>query len=165
MKKKQALRESVKKSVVKGKARVSDCFSDITGVLTHSISDATFLFSSLLAVSIVYTHHEFANGVIGKALTTSKNPIAVWILANTAKFLGLTLFVPTVTQLSPSVRTWAAVVIVVWTYLMPAESVFAYALLSGCLLVYFKAKFLPTRLFLLVTILILVSLEFFKIRF
>lgn len=144
--------------------RTLDVTTDLFLLAIRLFRDPYIAVTLMLAAVFLVTHKDFSNAAVGKLLSKSTSPLAKWLLANSAKFVGAVIFLPAVLSLKSSSRVPVILALVAWLYIAPAETIVGYSVMSVLFTVYFRALLLTTRL-LAITILIgLVFAEYFSFK-
>lgn len=139
--------------------------SDISGTLTRAISSTLVLLATISAVVIVHTHHkDFAKGIFGATLSKSTSPIAVWIVANSKKSLGMITFLPSILSAPTKDRVLISLVVFFLVFSLPVQEMWHYVSQSLLVLIYFRCRMMATRVSVIFAIIACVVFEIYTIH-
>jgi len=140
--------KNVAKKVKNSVFDLNGAISDISGALTRSLSNPTVLLTALAVLAVVVTQSTIfeATGVIGKWTTANpENPLAIWIVANKTKFVGLLIALPTVLASPKHLQVLLAIASFFWVIVVPESTVYQYLFQSLALHAYFRVSHPSSR--------------------
>jgi len=132
---------------------LNGAFADISSSLTSSLSKPTVLLAALAVLAVVVTNDTVftATGFIGKWTTANpENPLAIWIVANKAKFMGLLIAAPTIFAAPKSLQVMLAIASFFWVMIVPESTVYQYVFQSLAMHTYFRVKHPDSRMLIIV---------------
>jgi len=104
---------------------------------------------AVLAV-VVTSDTIFTTGFIGTwTKANAENPVAIWITANSKKFLGLLVAAPTIFASPKNIQALLAVASFFWIMIVPESTVYQYLFQALALHTYFRVKNPDSRMIII----------------
>lgn len=126
--------------------------SDALNILRSVLQVPIFAVMVVLVFAVVLTSGPtVSSGPIGKLVNDSiaqNGTFGLWVRDNPSKFFGMLIFLPSVYTVPSAYSYIAAVVSVLWIYIVPPFTVISYTIQSAFLYIYLKTGRASTRTFL-----------------